>query len=94
LTTPIVGYDTARPAKQGLYRIASILFTQMADEMGARLNGSAGAADFKRIRGAHAVIEYSALFANHLPWGRRAVVAAQSWVLNRLAVPLLVKRGL
>jgi len=94
LTTPIVGYDTARSIEEGLYRMASVLFARMAQECGARLNGSAGAADFKRYRGARPVIEYSACFTAHLSWPRRTVVSILEWLLNRLLVPLMVERGL
>jgi len=94
LTTPIVGYDTARPIEEGLYRMASVLFARVAQECGARLNGSAGAADFKRYRGARPVIEYSAFFTAHLSWPRRMIVTFLEWILNRFLVPLMVERGL
>jgi hypothetical protein len=94
LTTPIVGYDTARPAECGLYRLASARLAQMALEHGARLNGSAGAADFKRHRGARAVIEHTAMFAGHLSAPRRAVIAGLERILSGLAVPLMSERGL
>lgn len=94
LTTPIVGYDTARPASEGLYRIASAMLAQMAIEHGCKLNGSAGAADFKRNRGARAVIEYSAYFVDHLSFARRATIGAIERLLNKVAVPVMVERGL
>lgn len=94
LTPPIVGYDTARPRREGLYRIATLLFTSMAHEKGIRLNGSAGAAQFKRNRGATGVIEYTAVAAGHLPWRRRAVLGLMQAALDRLAVPLMRRRGL
>lgn len=94
LTPPVVGYDTARPQAEGLYRIATLLFTTMAQERGARLNGSAGAAQFKRNRGATGVIEYMAVAAAHLPWRRRAVLALMAAALDRLAIPLMKRRGL
>lgn len=94
LTPPVVGYDTARPQSEGLYRIATLLFTTMAQECGARLNGSAGAAQFKRNRGARGVIEYMAIAAGHLPWRRRAVLGFMALVLDRLAVPMMKRRGL
>jgi hypothetical protein len=93
LTAPIVGYDTSRPASDGLYRIASALLAQMAQERGLRLNGSAGAAGFKRNRGARAVIEYSAYFVAHLSFARRAVIAGIERLLNKVAVPLMQERG-
>lgn len=94
LTPPVVGYDTARPRGEGLYRIATLLFTTMAQEHGVRLNGSAGAAQFKRNRGATGVIEYMAIAAGHLPWRRRAVLRVMRTVLDFLAVPLMRRRGL
>ncbi len=94
LTTPIVGYDTARPAAEGLYRIASALLAQVALEHGAKLNGSAGAASFKRNRGARAVLEYSAYYVAHLSRSRRALIAAIEHALNKIAAPLMRERGL
>lgn len=94
LTTPIVGYDTARPASDGLYRMTSALFAQLAMERGLRLHGSAGAASFKRNRGARPVVEYTAFFVDHLSPFRRGVISAVSKALNKIAVPLLSKRGL
>lgn len=94
LTTPIVGYDTGRPASEGLYRIASVMLAQMAMKRGARLNGSAGAASFKRNRGARAVIEYSAYFVDHLSFARRAVINGIERLLNKVALPVMQERGL
>jgi hypothetical protein len=94
LTTPIVGYDTARPAAEGLYRLASVLFAQIAQTGGLRLNGSAGAADFKRHRGARPIVEYTAYFAGHLTWPRRAMLAGMSRMLTSVAAPLMAERGL
>src|SRR5262249_40562731 len=94
LTTPIVGYDTSRPASDGLCRLASVLLAQMTQERGLRLNGSAGAASFKRNRGPRAVIEYSAYFVDHLSSFRRAVISGAEHVLNKVAVPVMQERGL
>ena len=94
LTTPIVGYDTSRSPRDGLYRMASVLFAQMALERGLRLNGSAGAAGFKRHRGARPVIEYSAYLIDHLAPARRAVVLGMAGLLDRLVIPMMERRGL
>ncbi|MBL8547756.1 MAG: hypothetical protein JNL81_14910 [Hyphomonadaceae bacterium] len=94
LTTPIVGYDTARPASDGLYRIASYMLAQIARDRGLRLNGSAGAASFKVNRGARPVTEYSAYFVDHLSLARRAVIGGVERLLNKVAVPLMQERGL
>lgn len=94
LTPPVVGYDTAKPQSRGLYRIACLLFTEDAMEAGVRLNGSAGAAHFKRGRGARAEIEYSAYHIAHLPFVRRAILRLIAGVLNRIAVPYMRKHQL
>ncbi len=94
LTTPIVGYDTALPRTHGLYRLACVLLTQIAQSAGVRLNSSAGAATFKRLRGARPELEYSALFTAHLAAPRRAAIAAMAGLLNRVIVPLSRVRGL
>ena len=94
LTPPVVGYDTSRPQREGLYRIASLLFGDQALESGCRLHGSAGAGEFKRNRGAAGVIEYTAMFVRHLPAYRRAAVHALAYGLQRWAVPLMQRRGL
>lgn len=94
LTTPIVGYDTALPRAAGLYRLACVLLTQMAQECGARLNGSAGAASFKRLRGARGELEYTAFFTAHLAAPRRVAMAALEGLLSRVAAPLVRARGL
>ncbi len=94
LTTPIVGYDTTRPREEGLYRMASILLTQVAQERDLRLNSSAGAASFKRSRGARPLLEYSAFFVDHLSWSRRTMVVGMERLLNKLTIPLMRERSL
>ncbi|MBC2663804.1 GNAT family N-acetyltransferase [Novosphingobium flavum] len=94
LTPPVVGYDTAKPRSLGLYRVASLLFTEDAKTQGVRLNGSAGAAGFKRLRGARAETEFSAYYVAHLPLVRRAILKLLSDLLNRIAVPYMRKHQL
>lgn len=93
MTPPVVGYDTTRPASHALYRIASYMFSDWAMARGLRLHGSAGAASFKRNRGAHSVIEYMAVYAGHLGAGRRAAVRSLAGLLNRYAVPMMQREG-
>lgn len=92
MTPPVVGYDTARPKREGLYRIASWMFMERAMEAGWKLHGSAGAAHFKRLRGARPVIEWSAYHAAHLPAARRRPVEALALLLRRFVVPVMVAR--
>lgn len=93
LTTPILGYDTRRPVREGLYRLASVLLTEMAMEKKLQLHSSAGAAEFKRLRGARAELEYWAFYAGHLSAPRRATIGAIRTILDRVAVPLMRKKG-
>jgi hypothetical protein len=93
MTPPVVGYDTTRPASDALYRIASYMFSDWAMVRGLRLHGSAGAASFKRNRGAHGRIEYMAVHAGHLGAGRRAVVRSLAGLLNRFVVPMMQREG-
>jgi hypothetical protein len=93
LTPPVVGYDTARLQREGLYRIASWMFCDHALAKGLRLHGSAGAADFKRRRGAHGEIEYMAVHAGHVSAGRRAVIRALAGLLETWLVPMMRREG-
>jgi len=93
MTPPVVGYDITCPRADALYRIASFMFSQLAMERGLRLHGSAGAADFKRRRGAHGVIEYMALHAGHLDVSRRTAVRLLASQLERFVVPMMQKEG-
>jgi hypothetical protein len=92
MTPPVVGYDTARPQREGLYRIATWMFMERALEAGWRLHASAGAAHFKRLRGARAAIEWNAYHADHLRPGRRRAVQALAAMLKRFVVPVMVAR--
>lgn len=88
-TAPIVGYDTAQPQKAGLYRLATACAYRLCQANGWRLNFSAGAAGFKRLRGGVASVEYSAVYARHLPRRTRAAVDALSTLTCRIGTPLL-----
>lgn len=88
-TSPIVGYDTAQPRTQGLYRLATACAYRRCMQQGWRLNFSAGAAGFKRLRGGVPAIEYSALYVRHLPRRTRAAASALSMATRAIGVPLL-----
>lgn len=89
LTQPLLGYDTSRPQKEGLYRLITALAQQAALARGMLFNMSAGAAGFKRHRGAVPAIEYSAVYVRHLPMRQRMALRAVSSVLSGIGVPLL-----
>ncbi|WP_169924237.1 GNAT family N-acetyltransferase [Sphingomonas adhaesiva] len=92
-TPPVVGYDRRFPAAAGLYRLASWMFMTMAMERGWRLHGSAGAAHFKRLRGARGVIEYHAMHVAHLSRPRALAIRALAAALERVAVPMMRRHG-
>ncbi|WCE05691.1 hypothetical protein [Pseudoxanthomonas sp. JBR18] len=91
MTTPIVGYDTSRPQRLGLYRTLTACGFDEALRSGRHLNLSAGAAGFKRLRGATPAIEYSAVWLPPAARASRAVVSLLSSLTCRLGVPLMRK---
>jgi hypothetical protein len=91
LTAPIVGYDTSLDRRLGLYRMLMLLPFEAAMAGGTRINLSAGAASFKRLRGGRPVIEYSAIYGRHLSRRRQLAVSALGLLANRVAVPMMRK---
>ncbi len=91
LTTPVVGYDTALPQKLGLYRLTSQISLEEAARRGGLLNMSAGAADFKRMRGGQPEIEYSMVLVKHLPRQRQRVWRLLGRLLHAVGVPIMRK---
>jgi hypothetical protein len=91
MTTPIFGYDTSLPQSTGLYRMLSAVLIRLALGSGHLLHESSGAAQFKRNRGARAVIEYTAVYDRHLPGYRRWGWSLLESVLNRIGVPMMRK---
>ncbi len=89
LTTPVVGYEIGLPQRLGLYRLATACTFEHALAEGATINFSAGAAEFKRLRGGRASIEYSAVYARHLPRPRRRAIAALGALARRVGVPIM-----
>jgi hypothetical protein len=89
LMSPIVGYNTSLPAKLGLYRMLSALVMQQAITDTCMVNLSAGVAQFKRQRGGQPAIEYSAVFANHLPRRTQVALKILSAATRHIGVPIM-----
>lgn len=70
-TVPFIGYDTSRPAEDGLYRRLVAAMLEEVRRERWMLNYSSGADDFKLRRGGEPVLEYHAVYVGHLPMGRR-----------------------
>jgi hypothetical protein len=89
ITAPIVGYNTVLPVQLGLYRLLMACVFDEAARAGAAVNLSAGAAEFKRLRGGRPVIEYSAVLTKHLPVYPRGVIAVLRALTTSIGVPLM-----
>jgi hypothetical protein len=89
ITAPIVGYNITLPQDLGLYRLLMASVYQRAAHTGARINLSAGAADFKRSRGGIAAMEYSAVFSRHLPTRRRRALRILGTLTRRIGEPIM-----
>jgi hypothetical protein len=89
LTSPIVGYNTALPARQGLYRMLAALVLRQAGRDGCMVNLSAGVAHFKRQRGGEPAIEYSAVLVSHMPARTQRAVRVLGAITSHLGVPIM-----
>lgn len=81
MTTPILGYKLDAPKKMGLYRLLTMILSKESEKNNLILHRSAGAASFKRQRGAKAYIEYNYYFSNNSLLRQRI-----AWGLLRSAV--------
>ena len=91
VTAPIVGYNTALPQKLGLYRLLTACVYEITLQRDGRLNFSAGASGFKRLRGGSPALEFSAVYAHHLGLRTRAAITSLSVLTRRIGAPLLAR---
>jgi len=90
-TLPIVGYDTTKSQKLGLYRLVLISSILYAEEYDYIFNASSGASGYKTLRGAQPYIEYSAIYIKHLPLRTRIVWRLLNLILDYVFVPIMKK---
>ncbi len=93
-TSPLIGYDDAKPQQHGLYRRCMARAMQSCIEAGVPLNFSSGAPDFKKVRGAQPEIEYMAVYTRHLPPPRRLIWNLLEQISHRYYKKILLKYGL
>jgi hypothetical protein len=89
VTLPIVGYDTSKSQKLGLYRLVMISTLIYAESNDLVFNASSGASGFKRLRGAVPFIEFAAINYSHLPFYRRALWKLLTVILDRVFIPIM-----
>jgi hypothetical protein len=93
ITAPLFGYDTGLPQSLGLYRMLSALVALEGLRLQKEVHLSAGVGGFKRARGGLAAIEYNLVYDAHLPPARRRAWALVQQLLDRVAVPIILKGG-
>lgn len=91
MTTPIFGFRTNAPKDKGYYRIISSKLMIESEKEQLILNQSSGAAEFKRLRGAEAEIEYSYYFDQYANFRQKRSWKILSSILNTFGVFILRK---
>lgn len=94
MTTPILGYDVELGKESALYRILTALIYEECEKYQLIGHRSSGAAQFKEKRGAIPSIEYSLLYAKHLPRKRRRAITLLRFICNKIGIPLLQNKKL
>jgi hypothetical protein len=89
VTAPILGYNTDNRDARKMYRACSAFSYNVAQENDFVCHKSSGAPEFKRNRGCHSTIEYSAVYVKHLSWSRRVIWITLAGILNTFAVPIM-----
>jgi hypothetical protein len=93
LTAPLFGYDTHLPQHAALYRLLSVQLIREAQTRGLIVHASAGVGPFKKLRGGIPVIEYNAVYDQHLPSSRRRPWSLLRTLSDKIAIPIFRKYG-
>jgi hypothetical protein len=91
MTGPIFGYDTRLAQTVGLYRMLTALALGEAEEKLLFLHHSAGAGQFKRVRGMQPQLDYMIIYTQHLPRWRRFPWVFLASLFNHIGRPLALR---
>ncbi len=90
MTQPLFGYDTTLPQEEGLYRLLTLVTLQEGLQKNLVVHASGGVGKFKKMRGGKSVIEYNAVYHQHLPASRQ-----RPWkiikAISKFAIPFFQK---
>ncbi|MBC7879353.1 MAG: GNAT family N-acetyltransferase [Anaerolineales bacterium] len=90
MTQPLFGYDTSISQEEGLYRLLTLITLQEGIKRNLLVHASGGVGKFKKVRGGKSVIEYNAVYYQHLPVKRH-----RPWQLikaiSKYAIPYFQK---
>jgi hypothetical protein len=93
VTAPLIGYDTTAALSLGLYRRLMALLLEQAAQRQCKLHYSSGAGQFKRVRGGTPVLEFTAVYVQHLPRHQQLATAAFAALMSRFGTRLLWRFG-
>lgn len=89
LVSPLIGFDKAHPKNGEIYQLLSLSLLLAAKKNNLIWHQSAGASAYKKNRGAVPCLESMAVYANHLPIGRRLFWDGFKRFINTFAVPFM-----
>jgi Acetyltransferase (GNAT) domain len=93
VTTPLIGYDQSLPQSLGLYRRLTAILIEQAMSRRCKIHYSSGAGSFKSARGGKPELEYTAVFARHLPPYRQAALGLFAQLVGRFGEKLIRQHG-
>lgn len=91
LTTPLIGYDLNLSQEKGIYRCLMALLLQVAKDRQLLLHYSSGAGQFKQARGGKPVLEYTAVYSQHLSIFKRLPNRLFALAMQKIAPSILRK---
>ncbi|MDR0762359.1 MAG: hypothetical protein LBF13_04850 [Campylobacteraceae bacterium] len=94
VTASMIGYSKKEDSSAGFYRVLSLWGVNLIEQGSSlKINRSSGVSDSKRFRGAVGETEYSMFFSKHLPLHRRIFFSIFSLLINKIALPIMIRRN-